>query len=244
MASHETAQCVDSDSDEDVAQGARAGLSSQGQDFQMDKINTLRGHSTRTSDDTICDSRDTRSRPTSTDEAKSARQKLHDGIIQPIEDSAAEIAQVNTGVGEGPEDGVMNSVRPSEACACNTGNDNEASQRLSDSTLRSDPQQLPLHVDLEAKEHEATSDKNSLTLDQKKSRNDAHDAPDAPDSTIPSTVMDDTLDEEQGGAGPNNDGQKGPQLQDQTNLLPFKQIIIVFAGISCALFVGLLDQTM
>lgn len=38
--------------------------------------------------------------------------------------------------------------------------------------------------------------------------------------------------------------KQAPELQDQTNLLPFKQIIIVFCGISCALFVGLLDQTM
>jgi hypothetical protein len=34
------------------------------------------------------------------------------------------------------------------------------------------------------------------------------------------------------------------QLQDQTNLLPVRQVIFVFLGLSCALFVSLLDQTM
>lgn len=33
-------------------------------------------------------------------------------------------------------------------------------------------------------------------------------------------------------------------LQDQTNLLPIKQVIVVFVGLSCALFCALLDQTM
>ncbi|KAJ5223824.1 hypothetical protein N7468_008366 [Penicillium chermesinum] len=33
------------------------------------------------------------------------------------------------------------------------------------------------------------------------------------------------------------------QLQDQTNLLPFKQVLVVFVGLSCALFCALLDQT-
>ncbi|KAE9369700.1 putative tetracycline efflux protein [Stipitochalara longipes BDJ] len=33
------------------------------------------------------------------------------------------------------------------------------------------------------------------------------------------------------------------KLQDQTNLLPLKQLLIVFAGLSCALFCSLLDQT-
>ena len=33
-------------------------------------------------------------------------------------------------------------------------------------------------------------------------------------------------------------------LQDQTNLLPVKQIILVMVGLSCALFCSLLDQTM
>ncbi|PWN52121.1 MFS general substrate transporter [Violaceomyces palustris] len=42
-------------------------------------------------------------------------------------------------------------------------------------------------------------------------------------------------------ASVNNDGE--PQLQDQTNFLPRKQIIIVFAGLSLALFIALLDQT-
>jgi hypothetical protein len=34
------------------------------------------------------------------------------------------------------------------------------------------------------------------------------------------------------------------QLQDQTNLLPVKQVVFVFLGLSCALFVSQLDQTM
>ncbi|KAJ5814831.1 hypothetical protein N7474_006608 [Penicillium riverlandense] len=33
------------------------------------------------------------------------------------------------------------------------------------------------------------------------------------------------------------------KLQDQTNLLPMKQLLVVFAGLSCALFCSLLDQT-
>lgn len=33
-------------------------------------------------------------------------------------------------------------------------------------------------------------------------------------------------------------------LQDQTNILPMKQLILVFVGLSCALFCSLLDQTM
>ncbi|KAJ4389868.1 hypothetical protein N0V93_007340 [Gnomoniopsis smithogilvyi] len=33
-------------------------------------------------------------------------------------------------------------------------------------------------------------------------------------------------------------------LQDQTNLLPFKQVIVIFMGLSCALFCSLLDQTL
>jgi len=38
--------------------------------------------------------------------------------------------------------------------------------------------------------------------------------------------------------------REGTGLQDQTNLLPARQIILVFLGLSCALFVSLLDQTM
>ena len=34
------------------------------------------------------------------------------------------------------------------------------------------------------------------------------------------------------------------ELQDQTNLLPFKQLVLVFVGLSAALFCSLLDQTM
>lgn len=44
------------------------------------------------------------------------------------------------------------------------------------------------------------------------------------------------------------EGQPGRRkklvLQDQTNLLPARQVIIVFAGLSMALFCSLLDQTM
>lgn len=38
--------------------------------------------------------------------------------------------------------------------------------------------------------------------------------------------------------------RKPVELQDQTNLLPVKQVIVVFAGLSAALFCSLLDQTM
>lgn len=33
-------------------------------------------------------------------------------------------------------------------------------------------------------------------------------------------------------------------LQDQTNLLPVKQVIVIFCGLNCALFCSLLEQTM
>lgn len=39
-------------------------------------------------------------------------------------------------------------------------------------------------------------------------------------------------------------GRKEVELQDQTNLLPVRQVIVVFAGLSAALFCSLLDQTM
>jgi len=37
---------------------------------------------------------------------------------------------------------------------------------------------------------------------------------------------------------------KAPELQDQTNLLPVRQVILVFLGLTCALFCSLIDQTM
>ncbi len=37
---------------------------------------------------------------------------------------------------------------------------------------------------------------------------------------------------------------KEPEIMDQTNLLPIRQVIVVFAGLSAALFCCLLDQTM
>jgi hypothetical protein len=39
-------------------------------------------------------------------------------------------------------------------------------------------------------------------------------------------------------------GAKDAGIMDQTNLLPVRQIIVVFAGLSAALFCSLLDQTM
>jgi hypothetical protein len=48
--------------------------------------------------------------------------------------------------------------------------------------------------------------------------------------------------------GPDKGGKGGkkvaPTLQDQTNLLPVKQVILVFIGLTCALFCSLIDQTM
>lgn len=38
--------------------------------------------------------------------------------------------------------------------------------------------------------------------------------------------------------------KKEPQLQDQTNLLPTKQVVLVCIGLTCALFCSNLDQTM
>lgn len=44
---------------------------------------------------------------------------------------------------------------------------------------------------------------------------------------------------------PSKEGGKDKfELQDQTNLLPFKQLVLVFIGLSAALFCSLLDQTM
>lgn len=47
---------------------------------------------------------------------------------------------------------------------------------------------------------------------------------------------------------PNDDASqpKKPkfELADQTNLLPVKQVIVIFCGLNCALFCSLLDQTM
>jgi hypothetical protein len=45
------------------------------------------------------------------------------------------------------------------------------------------------------------------------------------------------------GAG-DKEKKKAPVLQDQTNLLPVKQVIFVFLGLNCAVFCSLLDQTM
>lgn len=39
-------------------------------------------------------------------------------------------------------------------------------------------------------------------------------------------------------------GKKEVELQDQTNLLPVRQVIFVFVGLTCAIFCSLLDQTM
>jgi hypothetical protein len=38
--------------------------------------------------------------------------------------------------------------------------------------------------------------------------------------------------------------RKKLELQDQTNLLPVRQVLVVFVGLSMALFCSLLDQTM
>lgn len=46
------------------------------------------------------------------------------------------------------------------------------------------------------------------------------------------------------GAEENSEKKKTPELQDQTNLLPVKQVILVFVGLTCALFCSLIDQTM
>lgn len=39
-------------------------------------------------------------------------------------------------------------------------------------------------------------------------------------------------------------GKKEVELQDQTNLLPIRQVMMVFCGLTAALFCSLLDQTM
>ncbi|WVR05959.1 hypothetical protein IAU60_002986 [Kwoniella sp. DSM 27419] len=52
------------------------------------------------------------------------------------------------------------------------------------------------------------------------------------------------LEGDQAGEKPRNRfGKKEVELQDQTNLLPVRQVITVFAGLTCALFCSLLDQT-
>lgn len=54
------------------------------------------------------------------------------------------------------------------------------------------------------------------------------------------------LEAQDGGQSGSGKGKKRKtvELQDQTNLLPVKQVIVVFAGLSAALFCSLLDQTM
>ena len=47
----------------------------------------------------------------------------------------------------------------------------------------------------------------------------------------------------QGGAGVPRDGKGEFVLQDQTNLLPVKQILIIFSGLSMAMICAMLDQT-
>lgn len=46
------------------------------------------------------------------------------------------------------------------------------------------------------------------------------------------------------GAGGGGEGKREIALQDQTNLLPVRQVIFVFLGLTCAIFCSLLDQTM
>lgn len=59
-----------------------------------------------------------------------------------------------------------------------------------------------------------------------------------------------TAHEEDSGEGPAEAGdgddkkKKKFELTDQTNLLPVKQVMLIFAGLNCALFCSLLDQTM
>ncbi|WWC99793.1 hypothetical protein V866_006700 [Kwoniella sp. B9012] len=55
----------------------------------------------------------------------------------------------------------------------------------------------------------------------------------------------DTIDEEKKIEGKKSKfgKKKEIELQDQTNLLPVRQVIAVFAGLTCALFCSLLDQT-
>lgn len=48
----------------------------------------------------------------------------------------------------------------------------------------------------------------------------------------------------EGAAGDDKKDKKKFELTDQTNLLPVKQVMLIFAGLNCALFCSLLDQTM
>lgn len=53
--------------------------------------------------------------------------------------------------------------------------------------------------------------------------------------------------EHAGEVGSDSDDKKKKgkfELTDQTNLLPVKQVMLIFAGLNCALFCSLLDQTM
>lgn len=59
--------------------------------------------------------------------------------------------------------------------------------------------------------------------------------------------VDETGDEEdrtESDGTPGGGKKEAPKLQDQTNLLPVKQVILVFVGLTCALFCSLIDQTM
>ena len=79
-----------------------------------------------------------------------------------------------------------------------------------------------------------------------------HESRDLSDHSHPSNVRHGGSDEEENvaleksGGGRKNRWKKKdePLLQDQTNLLPTRQVILVFIGLCVALFCSLLDQTM
>lgn len=79
---------------------------------------------------------------------------------------------------------------------------------------------------------------------------ETHDEDHEGDRTPGNSRRESAVDEEQhteaNATSTNGPGGKkeAPKLQDQTNLLPVKQVILVFVGLTCALFCSLIDQTM
>ena len=88
--------------------------------------------------------------------------------------------------------------------------------------------------------------------DKLETHEESHETEHSRTNSLDDDRPDEERDTESNGAGADaSDGKGGkngkkvaPTLQDQTNLLPVKQVILVFIGLTCALFCSLIDQTM
>lgn len=90
--------------------------------------------------------------------------------------------------------------------------------------------------------------------DKLETHDESHETEHSRGNSLEDDRPDEERDVESNGAGAEGGGKGGktgktgkkvaPTLQDQTNLLPVKQVILVFIGLTCALFCSLIDQTM